>query len=312
LNVRSIQLSKILVPTDFSSASERGLQEALPIAREFGALIDLVHVVPVTLPAELSHIGIVLEQKRMVTEAKKRLDQFAKEQIPPIFSVETHLLEGAVAFSIVRLAERLRSDLIVTATHGYTGFKHAWIGSVAERVVRHAPCPVLTVHAAEVPTQAFCFKKVLVPIDFSEHSRKALTYAMALAAYAGGSISLLHVVEPPAYPEFGYAHVPAKESRLKLDAGKRLNDLCKSVSEARIACDSTIRTGPAHDEIKAQAAAVGASLIAVGSHGRGGLARAFFGSTVERVVRYATTPVLVVREHEHDFVAEEASGAEPR
>ena len=298
---KTIALKKILVPTDFSEASLQGIRQSLAIAREFKAKIDLVHVVPATVPAEFSHLGVIIEEKRLAAEARKGLQRFARETIPSELRAGTHLLGGGVPASIVQLAAKLNTDLIVTATHGHSGWKHFWIGSVAERVVRHAPCPVLTVHEDE--GKGLSFGRILVPIDFSRHSQKAIEYATAFAKYGHGKITLLHVIEPPSYPEYGYARIPVKERRMKQEAERKLAVLCASISKAGISCESRVRSGPAYDEIRLHADKSKTSLIVLGSHGRSGLARAIFGSTAERVVRHAATPVLVVRQGEHDFVA---------
>ena len=180
-----IELRTILVPIDFSANSLRGLDQALAMARQFSANIEVVHVVPDTVPAELSHIGIVLLEKRMAAEAQKKLEQIARKH--PDFALTTHVLRGSVAFSIVRLAATRKVDLIIAATHGYTGLKHTLLGSVAERIVRHAPCPVLTVHQTQAPTGPLRFERVLVPVDFSENSSNTIGYALALAKPGSGS-----------------------------------------------------------------------------------------------------------------------------
>src|SRR6185295_12297550 len=124
------------------------------------------------------------------------------------------------AREIVQLAQEIEAGLILTATHGHTGLTHLWLGSTAERIVRHAPCPVLVARERPVPVrfpgETFCrFRRILVPTDFSDPAGKALRYASALTQPCGGEIILIHVIEPPPYPEFGYAHIPEKEAGLK-------------------------------------------------------------------------------------------------
>jgi len=300
-------LKRILVPTDFSDASRQALPYAVEFAKQFGAKLTLVHVFPTTLSAELSRIGIVLEQKRLVQEAGVQLERFRERELPANLSVETLLLHGAPAHEITKLAKDSQTDLIITATHGHTGLKHVWLGSTAERIVHQAPCPVLVVREQPVPVRfpnsALCrFRHILVPTDFSDAAGKALRYAEAFARPCGSEVTILHVIEPPPYPEFGYAHLPLKERKLKKVVQDKLDVLTRELADAGVKSSSAIRTGSAFHEIAEQASGQCADLIIVATRGRGTLAHALLGSTAERVVRHAPCPVLVVRERERQFV----------
>ena len=143
---------------------------------------------------------------------------------------------------------------------------------------------------------------ILVPTDFSAASRKALVHAAALARLGGGDVTLVHVIEPPPYPQFGYAHIPLKEAKLKRSARERLEALRQELADVGVKCAFVIRTGSAFHEITEQAREQQADVIVIATHGRGALAHLLLGSTAERVVRHAPCPVLVVREREHEFV----------
>ena len=302
-----VRLKHILVTTDFSEASRQALPLASELAEQFGATLTLVHVFPTALTPELSHIGIVFEKKRLAAEARTRLTRYREQELPANLPVETLVLEGGPAHEINRFAKDSVTDLILTATHGHTGLKHVWLGSTSERIVRHAPCPVLVVREQPVPVRfpgdVLCrFQRILVPTDFSEASRQALRYATAFAQPCGSEVTLVHVIEPSPYPEFGYAHIPAKEAGLKRDAHKKLESQCEELVRAGVKASSLIRSGSAFHEIAEQARDASADLIVIATHGRGAIAHAFLGSTAERVVRHAPCPVLVVREREHEFV----------
>ncbi|MBI3415811.1 MAG: universal stress protein [Verrucomicrobia bacterium] len=303
-----IRLKRILVPTDFSEASRPALAVASELATQFRASITLIHVFPTALPTELSHLGILFEQKRLATQARERLLRFREQELPAVLPVETILLEGGPAFEINRLAKDSETDLIIAATHGHTGLKHLWLGSTAERIVRHAPCPVLVVRCRPT-TPGFPgegvgrFLRIILAVDFSDASRCALAYAVALAQASGGEITLIHVIEPPPYPEFGYARIPAKEAALKRNAREKLESLAEELVHAGVKAACVIRHGNPFHEIAEQAYDQSADLIVVAAHGRGAIARALLGSTAERVVRHAPSPVLVVREREHEFVS---------
>src|SRR6266498_3031947 len=147
----NIELKRILLPTDFLAASAQAFPYAVSFARQFGGSITLVYAVPTTLPAELSHIGIVLEEKRLVKEAETTLARVRARELPSDVAVENIVLSGGPCYEICKTAGALGIDLIVMSTHGHTGLKHALLGSTTERVVRHAPCPVLTIRERLMP-----------------------------------------------------------------------------------------------------------------------------------------------------------------
>ena len=141
-------IRKILCPTDFSESSAVGLDAALKLAKVLGSRLELVHVVqpPIYVgwedsPAGLAASAQVLEQSR--AHARQQLEAAAKKYGAQGVSVGTQLLEGSPHHEISELSKQF--DLVVMSTHGRTGLPHLFLGSVAERVVRTASCPVMTV-----------------------------------------------------------------------------------------------------------------------------------------------------------------------
>jgi universal stress protein A len=151
-------------------------------------------------------------------------------------------------------------------------------------------------------------RTLLVPTDFSESSRKALHYAQRLAQQFGSTVVLVHVIEPVyVYPVDGLMHFPGDlrdgnmERRPETEkALGRLGEL--TAREGNIAVRTMTRIGRAFDEITAAAREQKADLIVISTHGYSGVKHVVLGSVAERVVRHAPCPVLVVREHERDFV----------
>lgn len=145
------RLQRILVPLDFSACSRQALTYARQFAQQFAARLLLVHVVePMIVPENLILAVPELPEAggNLVNDAKTRLDELARREIPDGIKVDTFVPVGRPYSEIIELARTETADLIIIATHGYTGLKHALLGSTAERVVRHAPCPVLTVRAS--------------------------------------------------------------------------------------------------------------------------------------------------------------------
>jgi nucleotide-binding universal stress UspA family protein len=145
------EIRRILCPVDFSEPSERALDFAVELAPKFGAELHLVHVyqLPVyALPDGAVMVGPEFTAQ-VTTELGKALEALAAPRRSAIESLQTHLVEGVPYREIHRMAEELGADLIAMGTHGRTGIRHLLLGSVAERVVRTAKVPVLTVPVRE-------------------------------------------------------------------------------------------------------------------------------------------------------------------
>lgn len=147
--------------------------------------------------------------------------------------------------------------------------------------------------------------RILVPIDFSEHSKKALQYAIPFAEQFKASIDLLYVVEPTVYPadfSFGQVGFPSVEDELRHRGSEELERLIASEIGTRVPARSMVRTGKAFNEIDQYAKEQSVDMIIIATHGHSGMEHVLFGSTAEKVVRYAPCPVLVVRIDEKEFV----------
>ena len=146
-----LKIKSILVPVDCSVPSEKALAYAVPFARQFGAKLTLLHVVePVATPDFTGAFPLVLEDDKVQAECKRHLERVVADlQIEPRLVERVLVRHGRSFNEIAETARTLKVDLIIIATHGYTGLKHALLGSTTERVVRHAPCPVLVVREGE-------------------------------------------------------------------------------------------------------------------------------------------------------------------
>ncbi|MFM1767874.1 MAG: hypothetical protein RJA22_403 [Verrucomicrobiota bacterium] len=143
---------------------------------------------------------------------------------------------------------------------------------------------------------------ILVPVDFSEPSTKALDYAVSFAAQFGAKITLLYVVEPVATPDFAAFPLAMENDRVAASARKKLQSLCEARGvEAKVVDRLVVRQGRAFHEIAEAARTLKVDLIILSTHGFTGVKHALLGSTTERVVRHASCPVLVVRQRERQF-----------
>jgi nucleotide-binding universal stress UspA family protein len=141
-------------------------------------------------------------------------------------------------------------------------------------------------------------RAILVPIDFSVHSKNALKYAVPIAAKFGASLHLVYVVEPTIYPAdlgFGQVVLPGVEDELREKGAEELTALIEKEIGNKVAASSSVRTGNPHQEILREAEERGVDMIIVATHGHSGVEHMLFGSTADRVVRNAKCPVLTIR-----------------
>lgn len=145
-----LKVKNILVPLDFSEPSRKALKYAISFAEQFGAKLTLLYVVePIVLP-DFVYTQFVMEPEKLMEAAKANLERVAKEEGVGRKILDRVLVRAGKPFhEITEAARGLKIDLIIVATRGHTGLKHAWLGSTAERVIRHAPCPVLSVRERE-------------------------------------------------------------------------------------------------------------------------------------------------------------------
>lgn len=305
-----VLFKQILCPVDFSEFSRHAFDRAVSIARCYDAGISVLHVLP--LPAVVHTVPFgpeggpfgaeVVDRHRVLAEFPKFL---ALEQ-PIGVPVTYHVVEAKSPHNVIlREAAELSADLIVMGTHGRSGFERVLLGSVAEKVLRTSPVPVLTVpsHAPDVvPGGRDPFKRILYATDFSPGSEHALRFAASLAEHAAAQLILLHSVEPL---PVGYDPIPvmafdvtAYNSALAEAAKGRLRAFVPDALRLGCDTDDVVTSGRPYVEILRVAAERQVDLIVLGIHGRSALDRLVFGSTTEHVLRRATCPVLTVREYE--------------
>jgi nucleotide-binding universal stress UspA family protein len=291
-----MSFQKILCATDFSPGSEHALRVAVRLAVRSQAELVIAHVwhVPVlafanelTFPAD-TLMRMIDDDKRGLTAALGEATRLGAPR------VTTRLLTGVPWEQITEtLQAEPAFDLVVMGTHGRTGMARVLLGSVAEKVVRHAPCSVLAVRGRGdvVP-----FRHVLCPVDFSESSHNAVELAATLVEPGGDGIQLLHAIELP----MTYSGDPLQTNFLvDLDrrATHQLEQWASKIHEevAVPVVTRAMRGGPAAQALSALEDDPTFDLVVTGSHGRTGLQRVLLGSVAETIVRHAPCPVLVAR-----------------
>ena len=290
-----MRLQRLLCAVDFSSGSQHALHRATQLAAEADAELVIAHawyVPPVTFGGEITVPVQAIED--VVRDATLRLEAAVQEATRlGAKRVSSRLVGGVPWHAIVEELETTRYDLAILGTHGRTGLSRILLGSFAERVVRHAPCSVLTIPPGAEPRP---FSHVLVPIDSSPASHHAVDLAVELAQPGGVGITLLHVIEVPIAPG---TRPGAAEFARELDRNARAT-LAAAATElrgrVRVEVSTRCEVGRPRTEILSILERDRTyDLVILGSHGRTGIKRVLMGSVAEAVVRHARIPVLVAR-----------------
>jgi nucleotide-binding universal stress UspA family protein len=295
-----LQIRNVLVPVDFSPPSLEAIEQALPLNKEFGADLHLAHVFASDYPiTTLIALPLVLPEVEIDQSVHRHLKDIAKKYSIDLRRENLHALKGRPFEEICRLARDISIDLIVIATRGHTGWKHLALGSTAERVVRYSPCPVLVMRpgTARGRKPQLGFKKILVPIDFSECSLKGLAYAKAWARQFNSTLVLLNSVHFQYYiasDEYARYDLPLLMQQAEKAAREQMRDLVRKTDWNRLKVETSLHVGHAGQQICERAEDCDADLIVTSTHGITGLKHVLIGSTAEYVVQHAPCPVLVV------------------
>jgi nucleotide-binding universal stress UspA family protein len=304
-----MEIDRILCPVDFSEFSGPALERAVRLGSRFDARVEALHVIPFAtfvMPAGVgpSHFPAPLVEvaRAQHEQATHRLEDMVAPLLSEGTPIETKVTEGDPWRVILEEAEALPADLLVIGTHGRSGFERLLLGSVTEKVLRRASCPVLTVgHVPPRPRTGPLFRRILCAADLTRASEHTLDVALSLATENDARITLLHVMETLPGDTGAGLYLPVPEIgplRRELVAQARAQ-LRKAVPEAaRTFCEVTerVETGSAWTEILRIASQMDAELIVMGAHTSGAVGRMLFGSTTNHVVRRASCPVLVIQE----------------
>jgi len=290
----------LMVPLDGSPFAEHALPFAASIARRAGATLHIVQAhVPVASPYSGSELAADINLDATIREQEAAyLDGVVKrltESVP--IPVSRALVDGLVADALHEQALTTAADLVVIATHGRGPFSRFWLGSVADALVRRLPMPVQLVRpreeapdlGAEVPV-----RRILIPLDGSDLAEQILRPATELGSLTQAEYTLLRVVEPFLPPPH---QLPGPLfDQLAREAQTYLDGVAGSLREQSLRVETRVVINRfAAAAILEEARVHDSDLIALGTHGRGGLARVLLGSVADKVVRGATTPVLVHR-----------------
>lgn len=305
-----MKLERILVATDFSEASTKAFDQSVALARGGAAEIHVVHRLASIIPAfppvahpgatSWTEIGPALDEYtgELRADATRRLEELVKrgsDASSSEITFETSVEETLETVdAVLQKVESWKPDLLALGTRGREGIERLVMGSVAAKLLHHAETAVMLVRAdSELYDGVEPIGPILVPIDFSDHSHRALAYARLLASRHRGSLHLLHAVE--------LMHTPLSPggltSRFEAEPGLRekyveaLTDMLGDTEGEVDAVDGSSSAGA----ILASREKLDARLVVMGSRGLSGLPNLLVGSVAEKVARFCEVPVLIVK-----------------
>lgn len=291
-----MKFDKILVAVDFSDFSEKALEYALNLAENYGSRLTLLHAIvlhyqDVEEEAHLTQLEEMakLQEKNSYERMKLQNQKADRRGV----SVTSKVVRGvSAADAILEFIDDHPHDLVILGTHGRAGVEKWLYGSVAEKVLRYSPIPVLTIHKSW--NKPFAIQNVLAPIDFSDYSKLAIQSALSLARQFNARLTFLHVIEQAVHPAYYAATI---DSLFILDPHllERSIENLKEFTGGEVAgAEYVVKEGRAFKEILEYAEKQGCDLILMSTRGLTGLEHLLIGSTTERVMRSAVCPVLTV------------------
>jgi nucleotide-binding universal stress UspA family protein len=306
-----MRLQRILVPVDFSAPSEQAAIVAVALASRHMAKVTVLHVdpfpgvatiavEPVYIPPDL-FTGLRADYDRRIEESMKRVEAMLRKHAAPAVELRTERRTGGVTDGILEVATEWNPDLIVMGSSGLRGAARLLLGSVAEKVSREAPCPVVVTRARndeERPRNPF--HKILVGIDYSAFSAPLARLATSVAAPVA-AIELTHVWSPPYFSALDSVLNSTETTewvkavaRASLAEADRISSFRDELGLERANC--YVGTGNVATALLDRADELGADLLVVGAHGRRDLRERLLGATGDRVLRHARVAVLLMPE----------------
>ena len=293
----------LLVPLDGSNLAEVVLPAVRELARRFGARVTLLHVLEHGAPATVhgeSHLDDPAQAMAYLTKVARRLADDG-------LVVDTHVHpnpERDVTGSMITHALELGSDLVVLATHGSGSPRSFLVGSIAEEVLGHGTTPVLLVRPQPTASKGeFLVRRLLVPLDGTGDSERALPVAEAVALAWGADVILLRVVPtretlPPHEAAVAVRLPSATEAALEMEqatADDYVSGLCRGLAERGLVAHGEVLRGDPTGVVLEAVGRDGVDLVVMATHGRHGLEAFWAGSIGHRLSERLTVPLLILR-----------------
>ena len=310
-------VTHILFATDFSPCSVPAFRYAVEWAKVFNAQLTIFHGLSLQPGLDID-AGIAqryLEEQRKVAE--EHLNQLLAEAHQKVPQTSIEMRAGLPSSQICDVARECKADLIITGTHGWAGFNRFLFGSVAERVIQRAPCPVLSIpdrspeETAGIHALTIQPRQIVMPIDFSDCSMDAYEYAVQVAKWFDAPLTLVCAIEPLSYSlDFSLTH-PLEDKTNRKKVVQRLEKLTTLLVDEGLSAQYELVEKPSVEAILETSSTQQADLVVMGTHGRKGLSRLLLGSTTAKVLQHSPYPILTVRSPKFEGGHHQATKGEP-
>ncbi len=282
-------MKTLIVPLDMSCSSTNALSLAGSLAQAVGARIELIHV--------LSRVRVPATRDAMPFEAELFLAR-ARAELPPDVEVRTNVLGGDPVERVLERVQRDPDSLIVVSSRGRAGLARAVLGSISDQMVRMSPVPIV-VSREDMHTPRLSLSSILVPLDSSPLSERALPWATNIARKTDARVTLVSVIDVNQLAAYaGIDRQPVLLSDLEEEsrdlAREYLDDVVRRFRSQGLRATWEVRLGQPTDEIIRVAETTAADLVVMSTHGRGGIGRWAFGSITDDVLKRGNTPVMII------------------
>jgi nucleotide-binding universal stress UspA family protein len=285
-----ITIQRILCPVDLSSVSSIAVDYATSLAKSYGAVVHLLHMVPPMVRS--------FEYAVSTREATQSLKEISVQKLEKLIArtkdssviAGTEVRVGNVYDEIEMAIQRVKPDLVVMGTHGRRGIERWFAGSTTEKLLRHTPVPLVTIPGARKNSgHPQPFRRILITTDFSAGTAEAVSYGFSLAQENQSKVTLLHVIN-----EDGIDLSSTIRDEVIAAVQKQLEDMVPAGARNWCEVVARIETGKPYLKIVETLETDNVDVLVMNIHGKGMLDRALIGSTAERVVRTARCPVMLI------------------
>jgi nucleotide-binding universal stress UspA family protein len=303
-----IHFNNVLCPVDFSDCSKLALGYAFAMAKRYSARLMVQYVLA---PLNIFYYNYMLPggpdqefDQEMQRHAGEMLKGFTEEVLAGKCSCEELLSFGKPVTEILKAAKREQANLLIMGTHGRSGLERFLLGSVTEKILRKAPCPVLVVrcgvkqHPGADASEFGGYRGILVPVDLTEHSARTLSHAVELATDFQATLFIVHILEQPSSPGIDPSYTGMLLdywTEIQSEARRMLDELVRSCVEGKVAEEHWVAIGRPAEEILLASREKNADLIVMGAKPSWLTNLGSMGTTAHRIICHAESPVLLLR-----------------
>lgn len=294
-----LKIKNILIPFDFSTCSFQALNHAIFLAKRYNSTLHILHAIPQKSVVNTfsPEVSASICTSSLLEQAQKEISTIVESHNTKHLTIKiVPVLTTSPTTTTLDYASVSKIDLIVIGTHGRRGLERLLLGSTTEDIVRLANCPVLTIKESPEPVVAKVLDEILVPVDFSQESLLALSYAISMAKLYGSKIRVLHVAEKPIYPllTISQTNTEAFPFDVRINSKLKMKQWVSSLTDLDVVAEIEVLEGKPSTLIVEYAKEHNIDRIVMGTKGLDG-AKHLLGCVAKQVIRRAKCPIFFVK-----------------